>query len=1581
MRKQCGSGRWKRIFSVAVLSAATCVCFATAAGFAAFGEETEQSGSISVPNPDFEENAETAVSWTLEAYPYGAEGVDFALVSGEEAYAGNSLKVTDVSTTGAHAIVRSTAVSVEPETEYFVSFRINSTSGDTVVSPCIRQFSDADGTVGVSQIGESYYWLSDYNVVGATGGWTYVCMYFTTSAEAHSAMIHLEMTPTLGGAVWLDEFRMGIQPEYDGGFNGGFETEGENLPGGWNYSGAQTFSADTETYYEGRSSLFVRTENYVTPAKISSRERLPVNGGEEYRFSVRVMSRRARYAQAYFNLIQYDADGGQISVTQSPYLLLNEGGDWSDWRELWLGLKLALNTRSVGIELYVSAGTAEIRFDGVSCRSGEYAFYEDFSDVASSGEAALWTVSGDVRFTGEELILGSKASAGAEWSEFFGGCTYEFSGLLRGDSEAAPVIHVEYYSWRDEFVSVSDEQLPLSDGEGMKAFSFSVTVPYATYAHIVLENLGGGEVIFDDLRIEMTENPRETASGWQGSWISCGGEEAQHTGFRYRWFRKTFAVSGDVERALLQYTGDDSIYGYINGSGSLGNTTFYSTVVVDVTSRLREGENVLAFYVASGGDFCAILYDLTLVYADGRTEHIVSDESTLGWTEEVSGWKNVGFDDSDWMTSRFFGRVPCQPWGTIPYTETASSEREVTLLDATLPSSVSAGEETEVALSFRPLHDAEAPGEIRAELVGEDGEIQPFSVFLVPADGEGGADWTAGKDVTGVYTLYVPDFTENGVYSLRIDETDVDFTGSEENMLPGTLSVVAADRELTVSEVRKEDGVTRLYIDGKKVNPMLYLRDVSTKFKTSYAESMFGSGVVLLGFPNTRTDYVNGRSSAWTGPGKYDFSEFDRIIYETLEGAPEAMIMLMLDADPPDWWLDANPDERAEVVDDGGTITYPGVSYASEKWRNDVGEFFRALLNHVVSQPYATHVFGVKLGAGSTYEWQQNGMTLSSNGDYSEAALNAFRKWLSEKYGTDTALRKAWGNGSVTLQTAQIPTRAERKAAGYRTLLDGVKQRNVIDYQLFYSDMTTDSILYFAEVIKKVCGGKWIVGTYNGYMINSLTYEANNIVNASFSRLLSSDFLDFFCAPILYAARMSGMSAGYMTMVDSVLDAGKMFFSEVDERTVFYDDNGWQAPYLLQEWGQTYTLRDTIEMLKRDFANVLAKGAGLWWYDMWGGWFDDPEIYSLLSVMSEEMEYDLSRPAESVSPVAWIQADDLLAYMPYDFDGTYDVLLQTHSNQKESLAKVGVPYDMYYLSDLEGGLDKKYDIYIIEAFGIDKDTRLDIELYLERDGVTIIWVGLPGIYGEDGAVDPASVSELVGMDISLTSSAVYSVTIGNDSHYATEGMQGFVYGNPASVGRVSPIGYVTDPDAVALGTLGASGLTGLAVKEIPLVAGESWTSVYSAVGNIPAEFIRNLLKYAGANIYTEEGDVVFANGNYLAIDSPYGGARCISLGGRYDVYDVFSGKTVAEGVEFFETELEAGRTYLWRLAPSAEVPDPEPDPDPDPDPDPQPGGDSSGGGEAPGKGCGSSIGAVSVFVLLMTGIILMKRKQKRDKHQ
>ena len=1308
-------------------------------------------------------------------------------------------------------------------------------------------------------------------------------------------------------------------------FNGGFECETGALPSGWDYSDDKKASADKEVFFGGKSSLRVTFEDYVNPFAAASREKAAVDGGEQYRFSVMAMSRSSRYSQAVISVTQYAADGSVVvAEKESPSLLLNTGEEWSGWQEIWLKLKLNLKTTHVGISVKVTAGRADCRFDNVTARPNDAAFYEDFRSVSSDGGAALWTVSGDAEFTEGELRLGA-GSATADWNDILSSCTYEIAGNARSSGGAS--VRVDYISYRGETAGSFTHALPA--GDGMETFSFAVTAPSAAYAKISLVN-ESGSAAFGQLSVKLKENPRETRSGWLGEWISCGGEEAFHgTEYRYRWFRKSFSVEKKVERAVVQYTGDDRIEGYINGGGSLGSTTFYSTVVADVTDEIRQGDNVLAFYVASGGDFCAIIFDMTIVYEDGTVERVYSDETTRGFTREAAGWKTIYFNDAGWPASRFFGRVPCQPWGTIDYSYVVPAGVSAELNAFDCGTSVAAGDALEVTLSVTPQTAAAENPEISAALIGEEGEL-PFSLRLVPAEGTDMTSWKPGETVRVEYVMEIPDFTQAGTYGIKLDAQDIYLTNTDGNIVAdAAIAVTAAPKELISSEVKKdENGVTRLYIEGEKVVPMIYLRDFSTKFSPEYAAGMAEAGVVLMEFPNTRNYYMNGLGPVWTGVNQYDFKIFDDLIYETLEGAPHAKIMLALDADPPEWWLNANPGERA--VDNEGNTYQNGASYASEKWREAAGEYFRAILTHAAAQPYADHIFAVKISAGATCEWQQYGVSLTTCGDFSTASRNAFRAWLKEKYGSDRALKNAWGR-SVTLASAEIPALEERQPSQYKTVL-GADQRNVIDYHLFCSDMITESILYLSGVVKEVCQNKWIVGTYNGYMVNSLTYESTNLVNASFRDLLTSDKLDFFCAPVLYDSRMSGMSAGYMTMVDSILDNGKMFFMEVDERTVLYDDSGWQDAYLLQEWGQTYTMRDTIEMLKRDFSNVLAKGAGLWWYDMWGGWFDDPEIYSLISVMNAEMEYSLDHPAESVSPVAWLIADDLLTCMAYDFDGTYHVLLESHYNQKESLAKLGVPFDYYYLSDLADGLKKDYDVYIVEAVNVGEEERFAIERYLKRAGKTIVWLGLTGIYDEEGKVSERAMSELIGMDVAFTEGGTYAVTVEDNGHYAAAGLDGFVYGNPASVGKVTPMAYVADQDATALGSFDPLGRTGLAVKEVPVSAVDGWTSVYSAVGNVPAELIRNILEHKGANVYTDSGDVVFANSGYLAVDSPYGGTRTLNLGGTHDVYDVFAGSIVATGVSSFTAHFDAGGTRLFRLTPSSANPQPEPDPQPKPDP-------------------------------------------------
>ena len=129
------------------------------------------------------------------------------------------------------------------------------------------------------------------------------------------------------------------------------------------------------------------------------------------------------------------------------------------------------------------------------------------------------------------------------------------------------------------------------------------------------------------------------------------------------------------------------------------------------------------------------------------------------------------------------------------------------------------------------------------------------------------------------------------------------------------------------------------------------------------------------------------------------------------------------------------------------------------------------------------------------------------------------------------------------------------------------------------------------------------------------------------------------------------MSASYMMMVDSIITAGKLPIIECDSRTVYFDSKSTN-PALLGEWGKTYTLKESIEALKRDFANMMIKGAGLWWYDMYGGWFDDPEIYSMIKTAKAEWDKAVQKNVESNSRIAFIVGDDIATTLAYNFDGT-----------------------------------------------------------------------------------------------------------------------------------------------------------------------------------------------------------------------------------------------------------------------------------------------------------------------------------------
>jgi hypothetical protein len=130
--------------------------------------------------------------------------------------------------------------------------------------------------------------------------------------------------------------------------------------------------------------------------------------------------------------------------------------------------------------------------------------------------------------------------------------------------------------------------------------------------------------------------------------------------------------------------------------------------------------------------------------------------------------------------------------------------------------------------------------------------------------------------------------------------------------------------------------------------------------------------------------------------------------------------------------------------------------------------------------------------------------------------------------------------------------------------------------------------------------------------------------------------------------------------------------------------------------------------------------------------------------------------------------------------------------------------------------------------------------------------------------------------------------------------------------RINPQFWSDDPLAQVLGTLAGVNKPGLVVKQMP-----GWTSIYSSAPILPAALLRNIARVAGCHIYSDGGDVVYANREFLGIYSPSGGSRTIHLPERSDVTDLLSDKVFAKGATEFSVELPANTTLLLKLEPAA----------------------------------------------------------------
>ncbi len=132
------------------------------------------------------------------------------------------------------------------------------------------------------------------------------------------------------------------------------------------------------------------------------------------------------------------------------------------------------------------------------------------------------------------------------------------------------------------------------------------------------------------------------------------------------YFRYHFKTDGDVETAFLSFTGDD--YGdlYINGRKAAGTNSsrgWENAVSINAAEFLKKGDNVLALScVNSQFGYGAIILSMDIVYKDGKTKSVVTNESWLATDAKTGDWFKEQADESKYVKVNFTADYGSDPW-------------------------------------------------------------------------------------------------------------------------------------------------------------------------------------------------------------------------------------------------------------------------------------------------------------------------------------------------------------------------------------------------------------------------------------------------------------------------------------------------------------------------------------------------------------------------------------------------------------------------------------------------------------------------------------------------------------------------------------------------------------------------------------------------------------------------------------------------------------------------------------------------------------------------------------------------------
>lgn len=424
---------------------------------------------------------------------------------------------------------------------------------------------------------------------------------------------------------------------------------------------------------------------------------------------------------------------------------------------------------------------------------------------------------------------------------------------------------------------------------------------------------------------------------------------------------------------------------------------------------------------------------------------------------------------------------------------------------------------------------------------------------------------------------------------------------------------------------------------------------------------------VNVSFTDLPINNITGFSPFNTGvfeEDKPDYSEFDERVEGILSACPDAFIFPRINIAMPRKWI---ADNREECVE---TPSGMRESLYSDKFLRDGGELLVTLVSHIRNADYSDRIAGYQLCGGTTQEWFHHDLL----GSFSEKGLQKFRKWMYERY-------------NVT----EIPD-FTKEDFGKAEIFETEKC-----FGEFSCEMAAKTAEHFSRILKEYIGSEQITGVFYGYnvFLNDVLWGHHGL-----RHIIDSPYIDFFSSPCGYDdGRRLGIDWSDMLPTASLKVHNKLYFVECDIRTFLtkrmQDSRPGRYPddiYLQTDsngnktvWSGPEDLTLSVSAIRKAFAHQLTNGSGVWWFDMWGGWYRDNNIMCELEKMKDIAELSKKKASYAYPSFETVMFIDEAAYFNNPRGSQFCHSVNIIRNE---MGKLGIPFDICMVEDAEMVINK-----------------------------------------------------------------------------------------------------------------------------------------------------------------------------------------------------------------------------------------------------------------------------------------------------